>query len=165
VGTNDPGVCSTGLATLRRDGFVSMDHPGGERRVERINASGLPPGTLITRPVRFSGRHLFVNIAAPAGELRVEVLDVAGNPISPYTSASCMPLRGDNTCARVEWTGGPDITALANRPVRFKFHMTNGALYAFWVSGDANGASRGFVAAGGPGFTSPVDTVGRSSRA
>ena len=26
-------------------------------------------------------------------------------------------------------------------------------------------ASRGYVAAGGPGFTSPVDTVGRSARA
>src|SRR4029077_1975664 len=28
-GTNLPGICSTGLATLRRDGFVSMDHGGG----------------------------------------------------------------------------------------------------------------------------------------
>src|SRR4029077_188381 len=52
-GTSDPGVCSTGLATLRRDGFVSMDHPAAGRRVERVTA--LPPGTLITRPVQFSG--------------------------------------------------------------------------------------------------------------
>ena len=77
-GTNDPGVCSTGLATLRRDGFVSMDHPGDERRVSGCRRNALPPGTLITRPVRFSGRHLFVNVAAPAGELRVEVLDAGG---------------------------------------------------------------------------------------
>ena len=163
-GSTDPGVCSTGLATLRRDGFVSMDHPGSAR-VQRVTSSpglpGLPPGTLITRPVRFSGRHLFVNLAAPAGELRVEMLDAAGKTIAPYTSATCVPVRGDSTCARVAWTGAPDLSALANRPVRFRFQVTNGALYAFWVSADTTGASRGYVAAGGPGFTSPIDTIGR----
>jgi hypothetical protein len=157
-GTSMPDVCSTGLATLRRDGFVSMDHPG-RARVERVSTE-LPPGTLITRPVRFSGKHLHVNLAAPAGELRVEVLDAGGHTIAPFTSAACVPVGGDRTSARVTWTGAPDLSALANRPVRFKFHVTNGALYAFWVSPDVTGASRGFVAAGGPGFTGPTDTVG-----
>ncbi len=158
-GTSLPDVCSTGLATLRRDGFVSMDHPG-RARIERVTTS-LPPGTLITRPVRFSGKHLYVNLAAASGELRVEVLDAAGKTIAPFTSGASVPVRGDSTCARVTWTGAPDLSALANRPVRFKFHVTNGALYAFWVSADPTGASRGFVAAGGPGFTGPTDTVGR----
>ena len=54
-GTAAPGICSTGLATLRRDGFVSMDHPGPGHPIERL---GVEPGTLVTRPVRFSGRHL-----------------------------------------------------------------------------------------------------------
>ena len=49
---------TTGLAMLRRDGFASMD------------ASEVP-GTLTTRPIQFSGTHLFVNIDAPQGELRV----------------------------------------------------------------------------------------------
>ncbi len=155
--TTDPGVCTTGLATLRRDGFVSLDHPGNAR-VERVTS--LPPGTLITRPVRFSGKHLFVNLAAPAGELRVDVLDAAGNTIAPYTAPTCVPVRGDSTSARVVWTGAADLAALANRPVRFKFHVTNGALYAFWVSPETTGASHGYVAAGGPGFTGPIDTVG-----
>jgi hypothetical protein len=157
-GTSLPDVCSTGLATLRRDGFVSMDHPG-RARIERVTP--LPPGTLITRPVRFSGKHLFVNLSAAAGELRVELLDADGKTIAPYVSAACVPVRGDSTCARVSWSGAPDVGALANRPVRFKFHVTNGALYAFWVSPDATGASHGYVAAGGPGFTGPTDTVGR----
>jgi hypothetical protein len=160
-GTTDPGVCSTGLATLRRDGFVSMDHPG-QARIERTPAStGLPPGTLVTRPVRFTGRHLFVNLAAPAGELRVEVLDEAGRTIAPYTSAACAPVRGDSTCARVGWASTSDLGPLANRPIRFRFQITNGALYAFWVSASATGASHGYVAAGGPGFAGPIDTVGR----
>ena len=40
------------------------------------------------------------------------------------------------------------------------FHLTSGKLYAFWVSPQANGASHGYVAAGGPGFKGPTDTVG-----
>jgi hypothetical protein len=160
-GTNNPDVCSTGLATLRRDGFVSMDHPGSAR-IERMPLrGGLPPGTLITRPVRFSGRHLFVNLAAPAGEMRVELLDEAGMTIAPFTTMSCVPVRGDSTCARVTWSDAQDLSRLAGRPVRFRFQVTNGALYAFWVSADQTGASRGYVAAGGPGFTGPADTVGR----
>jgi hypothetical protein len=157
-GTSDPGVCSTGLATLRRDGFVSMDHPGPRGRVERV--STLPAGTLITRPVRFSGRHLFVNVNAPWGELRVEVLDVDGRTIGPFTASACVPVRGDTTRAHVAWATAVDLSALAGRAVRFKFQVNNGALYAFWVSADTTGASRGFVAAGGPGFDGPVDTAG-----
>ena len=156
--TTDPGVCSTGLAILRRDGFVSLDHPGSDRRIERITS--LPPGTLVTRPVRFSGKHLFVNLAAPAGELRVEVLDEAGKTIAPFTAATCVPVRGDSTSVRVVWSGAQDLAAIAKRPVRFKFQLTNGALYAFWVSAETTGASHGYVGAGGPGFTGPTDTIG-----
>ena len=126
--------------------------------VSRIGA--LPPGTLITRPVQFSGKHLFVNLAAPAGELRVELLDEAGRTIAPFTRAACVPVKGDSTCARVSWMGAPDLSAVANRPVRFRFQVANGALYAFWVSAETTGASRGYVAAGGPGFTGPTDTIG-----
>lgn len=46
--------------------------------------------------------------------------------------------------------------------VRFRFHLTNGDLYAFWVSPDASGASYGFMAAGGPGFLQGIDDVGAS---
>jgi hypothetical protein len=45
--------------------------------------------------------------------------------------------------------------------VRLRFHLSNAQLYSFWVSGDASGASQGYVAAGGPGFTGPKDTTGR----
>ena len=40
----------------------------GTRRRARATPSP-PPGTLITRPIRFSGRHLFVNVDAAGGEL------------------------------------------------------------------------------------------------
>jgi hypothetical protein len=47
--------------------------------------------------------------------------------------------------------------------VRFRFHLTNGSLYAFWVSPTPAGASNGYVLGGGPGFTAHADTVGRGS--
>ena len=50
-----------------------------------------------------------------------------------------------------------DLSALAGRPVRFRFSPQRGELYAFWVSASPAGASRGFVAAGGPGFTGTAD--------
>ncbi len=47
------------------------------------------------------------------------------------------------------------------KPVRFRFHLTSGRLYAFWVSPETSGASQGYVAAGGPGFTGATDTTGK----
>jgi len=139
-----------GLAFLRRDGFVSMD----------ADEKG---GTLTTRPVRFKGKYLFVNVDAPRGELRVEVLDRDGRVIAPFTRAACTPIADDKTLCPVSWRGADDLSSLAGRDVRFRFHLRNGRLYAFWVSPDRSGASHGYVAAGGPGFTGPTDTVGAAA--
>jgi hypothetical protein len=142
---------SVGLATLRRDGFASMD----------AKAAG---GTLTTRPVTFTGRRLFVNLAAPRGELRVEILDARGEPLAPFTAAACTPAAGvDATLHEITWRGATDLAALQGRPVRFRFHLKSGSLYAFWVSPDESGASRGYVGAGGPGYPGVVDTVGRAA--
>ncbi|MBI5395403.1 MAG: glycosyl hydrolase family 32 [Verrucomicrobia bacterium] len=146
---NDAGA-STGLAILRRDGFASMD-------------AGEQEAALTTRPVRFCGKHLVVNADAKAGELCVEVLDCDGNVIKPFSRQNCTPLRADKTLQAVKWKGASDLSKLAGQPVRFRFHLRNGSLYAFWVSPDASGASHGYVAAGGPGFTSPTDTVGSAA--
>jgi hypothetical protein len=125
-----------------------------DARVRR--AGTLPRGTLVTRPVTFNGRFLFVN-ARVSGSLRVEVLDREGRPIAPFSADRCVPIAGDSTKAAVTWQDAPDLAAIAGRPVRFRFSLTRGDLYAFWVSPSAGGASRGYVAAGGPGFTSPAD--------
>jgi hypothetical protein len=60
----------------------------------------------------------------------------------------------------VRWKGREDLSSLAGRPVRFRFFLRKGSLYAFWVSPDRQGASYGYVAAGGPGLPGPIDTVG-----
>ena len=141
---------ATGVAFLRRDGFASLD-------------AGKKAGTLTTRPVTFSGKALFVNVDAPDGKLAVEILDAAGRPIEPYTLANCQPITADSTLTQVAWRNGGDLSALAGKPVRFRFHLTNGSLYAFWVSRDETGRSDGYVAGGGPGYTGPTDTVGKAA--
>jgi hypothetical protein len=155
-GTNAPGRCTTGLATLRRDGFASMDWmPDDPGTIRRITPDG--HGHLITRPMRFSGEHLFVNAGLGRGELRVEVLDRAGRVIEPFSQANCVATTGDGTKLAIRWTTGT-LRQLAGEAVRFRFTLTRGQLYAFWVSPWASGESRGYPAAGGPEFRGPIDT-------
>lgn len=152
-GSNMPGICSTGLATLRRDGFASMERkpPGRVRRI-----GGVAEGTLTTRPVQFNGSELFVNADVGGGELRVEVLNREGRVIPKFGIESCVPVRGDQTRIAVRWPG-VSLAALRGEAVRFRFSLTEGRIYAFWVSPSTSGASRGYVAAGGPGFTGLTD--------
>ena len=138
---------STGLALLRRDGFASMD-------------AGPRSGTLTTRPVRFKGRHLFVNVDSDEGELQVEVLDENDRVVLPFRRDNSLPIRTDKTLAPVNWKGAKDLSPLVEQSVKFRFHLTNGSLYAFWISPLQSGASHGYVAAGGPGLTSAQDSAG-----
>lgn len=119
---------SIGLAMLRRDGFASMD-------------TADKPGVLTTRLVKFQGQHLFVNLH---GELRVELLDETGKVL-----ASSNVVAGDHTKVRVDL---PELAASAGKPVKFRFHLESGSLFAFWVTSDPQGASNGYVGAGGPEF-------------
>ena len=81
--------------------------------------------------------------------------------MAPFTVGNCIAVTADETLHRVEWKGATDLSTLSDTPVRFRFHLANGELYSFWVSPDLSGASYGYVAGGGPGFTSNRDTVGR----
>lgn len=126
---------SIGLATLRRDGFASMDGSG----------------ELTTRPVKFKGQHLFVNVN---GEVRVELLDEAGKVLRSSKVTS-----GDHTKFKIEWADDTDLDDLIGKAVRFRFHQAKGSLYAFWVTPDEKGSSGGYVGAGGPDFGGVRDTL------
>jgi hypothetical protein len=139
---------STGIAFLRRDGFASMD-------------AGSDGGTLTTRPVRFSGEHLFVNVDCPDGKLLVEVLDEQNQPIEPFTFDCCEPVSIDSTLTQITWKDAPGLAALKGKPVRLRFHLTSGSLYSFWVSPSTDGRSNGYLAGGGPGYPELRDTVGQ----
>jgi len=137
-------VWSTGLAELRRDGFASMDAPAGG-------------GTLTTRPLRFRGKHLFVNASPGKGELRAELLAVDGKPLEGFGLSDCTPVTGDQVRAPIRWRGGRTLESLAGRPVRIRFQLSQGPLWSFWITDDERGASHGYVAAGGPEFTGSRD--------
>jgi hypothetical protein len=138
---------STGLATLRRDGFASMD-------------AGTESCFLRTQAVVSNGSHLFVNANVRDGELRVDVLGPDNKVLPSFERENCRPLRSDGTCQRVSWKRADDLSHLQGRPISFRFHGINTQLYSFWVSPNKSGASNGYVAAGGPGFSGPTDTVG-----
>lgn len=148
-GTDLPGSCSTGLATLRRDGFASVTDlwPPSVPRVATARAP-----SLTTRPLRFTGQHLFVN-ADVQGELRVEVLDESGRAIEGYSLDQALPVTGNATKHAVRWKGKASLQELTGEVVRFRFTPTRARLYAFWVSATTAGHSRGYLAAGGPGFS------------
>ena len=144
----DAGV-STGLATLRRDGFVSM-------------RAGNKEGFLTTEKLSFDGKYFFVNadVKAKGAQLKVELLDADGNPIPGFTKRDCVVMRGaDKTKQLITWKGKQDLGELKGRTIRAKFYLTRGDLYAFWVSPWASGESRGYTGGGGPGLNaSGIDT-------
>lgn len=134
---------STGLATLRRDGFVSM-------RADKKE------GYLTTEKISFDGKYLFVNVDVnnKKAELAVEVLDESGNPIPGFTKKDCVVLKKVNsTKQQVLWKNKADISSLIGKNVRLKFYLTNGDLYSFWISPWESGESRGYTAGGGPGLS------------
>jgi len=109
-----------GLATLRVDGFASLEaHHGG--------------GTVETRPFVFQGRQLCVNADAGHGELKVEILDHSGAPIEGFDAQRCVPIRTDRIEQIVRWNGDPPLQPLAGKPIRLKFHLNRARLYSFWI--------------------------------
>lgn len=105
-----------GLATLRKDGFASLDAgPGG--------------GWLTTRKL-LGASEVYVNYQAGIdGEIRVEVLDENGNVVPGYSQADCVPLQGDSLEEAVTWSAGQTLPAIS--PLRLRFILQNASIYSF----------------------------------
>lgn len=129
---------STGLATLRRDGFVSMQ-------------AGKKEGYLLTEKLSFDGFYFFVN-ANVKGKLLVELVDEKGTPIVGFTKEECIAMKADSCKYLISWKKKKDLSALAGQNIQVKFYLTDGELYAFWISPWETGESRGYTAGGGPGL-------------
>ncbi|WP_329255118.1 hypothetical protein OG417_13595 [Actinoallomurus sp. NBC_01490] len=123
----DPYVGQTGMATWRRDGFLSLTNASRPGTGE--------PGELTTKPVVFHGDTLKVNaVVHSRGSLTVEVLDAAtGSPIPGYAESDALPVTGDQYAATVRWKGGRTLASLSGRQVQFRFHLTGTDLYSYWV--------------------------------
>jgi hypothetical protein len=104
--------------SLRRHGFASL----------RAGAAG---GEATTKPLRFGGSRLLLNYAtSAAGSVRVEVLEGDGKPVPGFALGDAAEMFGDALDEPVRWKGGPDISALRGKTVRFRFVLRDADIYA-----------------------------------
>ncbi|MAE63326.1 MAG: hypothetical protein CMJ18_03565 [Phycisphaeraceae bacterium] len=106
-----------GLATLRRDGFVSLDAEG--------------EGTMTTRTLMFVGDALEINADASGGSIRVEALDPEGKVIAGFSRDDCKPITTDDVHAIVQWGDATDCHQIQATPIRLRFYLDKAKLYSF----------------------------------
>ncbi len=58
-----------------------------------------------------------------------------------FSRANSIAMTGDQTLVPMKWRGAADLSTLAGKPVRFRFYLTKGSLYSFWVSSGTHGAA------------------------
>jgi hypothetical protein len=104
--------------SLRLDGFASIQAP-------------YRGGSLVTRPLTFSGNALALNFStSAAGGIRVEIQDAGGRPLPGYALADARELIGNEIEREVAWKSDNDIGQLAGKPVRLRFVMKDADLYS-----------------------------------
>ncbi len=107
-----------GLATLRKDGFASLD-------------AGAEGGSVTTAPLRSSGAPLAVNYAArDGGSLCVEVVNDRGTVVEGYGRDDCLPLSGDSVNQPVSWKTHTALPENADT-VRLRFLLQSASLYSY----------------------------------
>lgn len=106
-----------GVATLRRDGFVSMD-------------GDATPGEITTKRLRGVRGPLHVNCDATKGSLAVEVLDAAGRVLPGYGRQDCNSLTGDQIDGVVTWKDRKELPQDVDA-IRLRFILRNASLYSF----------------------------------
>ncbi len=111
--------CAIGLATLRKDGFVSLD-------------AGPSGGSVSTKSLVGASGPLHVNYKATAGQLAVEVLDSSDAVIPGYSESECIPLQGDSIDEVVTWQTHTQVPEDLG-PIRLRFILQNASLYSYMV--------------------------------
>ena len=110
-----------GLATLRRDGFVSLS--ASER-----------PGVITTRPLSFSGKRLFINAGVQnGGSIRVGLLTQNGEPVPGYSPGDCTAVTKGAVTIPVTWGETTEFTLPAGEHVRLKFELKKAEIFAYWL--------------------------------
>ena len=100
----------------RLDGFVSLD----------AKASA---GNAVTRPLTFTGARLILNVASK-GKVRVALLDSGGKELPGHSLEDCDPIQTDSVRQVVTWKKRSDVAALAGKPIRIRFELTDAKLFA-----------------------------------
>lgn len=131
----DKAMFAVGLAMTPRDRFVSFE---GARFSDE--AARKPYSQVVTRSFTFSGSQLHLNLQANlyvgAGvsgpcEVRVEILEPTHHVMSGFGFEDCDPLSQGGLDQVVSWKGRRDLSKLAGKPIKLRFHFRNASLYAF----------------------------------
>ena len=110
-----------GLATLRRDGFVSLN-------------AGPTTGAIVTRPLNFEGERLRVNAEVDdGGWIKVALLGEANQPIEGYTVEDVIPFKSGGARIPVRWRNAAGLRLTPGSHARLKFQMKSAKLYSFWI--------------------------------
>ncbi len=109
--------------TYRVDGFVAL-------------GAGRKGGTLLTKPIVFSGKRLILNFrTSPKGHVRAELQSVDGTPLKQFELRNCQPLKGDSIEQPVVWNStNSDLSALAGKPVRLLLEVVDAQIFSFRFS-------------------------------
>ena len=121
--SEDGGKAAVGLATLRKDGFASLN-------------AGDEEGIITTKPLTGSTGPLAVNYCTENGWVKVELLNKQGNVLPGYSREDCTILTGDNINATVSWNGTQDLPE-TGKPLRIRFILNNAELYSFCIGNKA----------------------------
>ncbi len=107
------------LATLRRDGFVSLD----------ATADG---GAVTTVPFFWEGERCFLNADAADGEIRCELVGATGQPLAGFERDNSIPLTEDGVCLAVRWRGQERMPAISAGPIQLRISLRDAHLYSYW---------------------------------
>ena len=106
-----------GLATIRKEGFVSLRGPQGG-------------GVVCTRSLVWPGGDLAVNAAATDGVLRVRVSDGRRRPTEGFDYDDCKDFSGDSVSHPVRWKER-SLDELKGQTVRLEFFLQKADLFTF----------------------------------
>ena len=112
-----------GLATIRAEGFVSLD-------------AGLREGAVCTKLFFSTGARLIVNgRCGPGGYIAAAVMDIFEEPWEGFGREQCIPFVGDSVNHAFAWRGkGEEINAIPGY-IRICFCLKNAQLFSFRIAG------------------------------
>lgn len=113
------GTAAIGLATLRKDGFASLD-------------AGIDEATVTTKSLTTTTGSIALNYDGADGWIKAELLNEEGKVLKGYSRDECIPLTGNSLDETITWEKGKRIPVLGH-PIHIRFIMKNASLYSFRV--------------------------------
>jgi hypothetical protein len=109
-----------GLATFKRDRFVSMEA-----------ATNDLPCRFATKPFVVRHPNLFLNAATwGSGSIRVEALGRDWKPIEGFLERDSIPIQGNALSHPVRWRENGGLGRLVGKEIRLKFYMSDARIHA-----------------------------------